>query len=226
VEALARALERRRTFYNALFAEARSQHADLEPDDMLEHLRLRVTPVFAALPDLSPDAADRALEAFYRASLQLLSRRLAGKHALGSINLNWEQLLPRLAPLLAGAPRRVVALLSNAAFNLDQARSARPAEWLARMLAVAEHCGNVETLVAAGQVAAWRAGLPQFRAEALRLCAELPPAALSALLATKDDTNTPAASNALVQRLSRHRFTYSSAETLSSRRPGHAHLSL
>jgi hypothetical protein len=215
VEALAKALERRRTFYNALFAETRSQHADLEPEDMLEHLRLRVTPAFAALPDLSPDAADRALEALYRASLQLLSRRLAGRHALGSINATWEQLLPRLAPLLAIAPRRVVALLSNAAFNLDQARSARPAEWLARMLAVAEYCGDMETLVAAGQVAAWRAGLPQFRTEALRLSAELPPAAVSALLGTNGDGIASAESNALIKRLFDNRFSYSSAETRS-----------
>jgi hypothetical protein len=215
LEALAKALERRRAFYNALFAEARGQHAELEPEDTLEHLRLRVAPAFAALPDLSRDAEDRALEALYRASLQLLSRRLAGRHALGSINVVWEQLLPRLVPLLAIAPRRVVALLSNAAFNLDQVPSARPAEWLARMLAVADHCGDMETLAAAGQIAAWRAGLPQFRTEALRRCAQFQPAALAALLGSKDDASTAAATDALVRRLSSRRFAYSSAETLS-----------
>ena len=205
--ALLAALDRRRDHCNALFAEARRESPALEPADVLEHLRLRVGPIFHALPELSPDASDRVLDALYRASLELLARRLGGKHALGSINSVWELLLPRVAPLIAIAPRRVVAALSNAAFNLDQAR-ARPAEWLARMLAVAEHCRDIETLIGAGQVAAWRSGLPQYRSGALGLCGSLQPPVVRALFGWVEGSE-PKALAALAQ----SRFVSSERDT-------------
>jgi hypothetical protein len=78
---------------------------------------------------------------------------------------------------------------------------------------VAESCGDLETLVAAGQVAAWRSGLPQYRAGALQLCTQLQPTALSALLGAQGEP-AAAASGALLQRLSSRRFSYEDTGSL------------
>jgi len=212
VEALARALERRREHYNALFAEAQRRSAQLDGGDMLEHLRRRVAPVMAALPELGAGAEDRVLEALYRASLELLGRGLAGgRSASGSINAVWEALLPALAHVVAASPRRVVAALSNAAFNLDQTPGARPREWLERLLAAASQVGDVESLLAAGQVAAWRAGLSHYRAGALARCRSLAPDVLSALL------GSAGAGDAQIERLSSRRFVYPQGDALGLR---------
>jgi hypothetical protein len=214
LEALAKALERKRAHYNALFAEARQRNLELEPADLVLHLKGRVAPIFAALPELSPEAQDRVLDVLYKASLELLTRRLLGNQARGSINRVWEALLPRVAPLIAVAPRRVVAALSNAAFNLDQELSARPEQWLASMVAVAPHCSDLETLVAAGQVAAWRAGLPQFRTNALALCGAFSPELCALLLAGADTAQIPVGVNA-IERLQSRRFVYPNGDGLA-----------
>jgi hypothetical protein len=209
VEALARALERRREHYNALFAEAQRRSVQLDGGDMLEHLRRRVAPILTALPELSADAEDRVLEALYRASLELLGRGLAGARSqAGSINAVWEVLLPALAHLVAATPRRVVAALSNAAFNLDQTPGARPREWLELLLGASSQLGDVETLLAAGQVAAWRAGLSHYRAGALERCPRLAPDVLSALLGSR---------GAPLERLASHRFVYPEGDALRLR---------
>jgi hypothetical protein len=222
VEALSLALDRNRAHYNALFAEARQRNAGLEGKDVLEHLTQRIAPIFRALPPaLSEEAQDRVLEALYRASLELIILGLLGNHSKGSINAVWESLLPSAAHLIALAPRRVVAALSNAAFNLDQAPSARAAEWLERMLAVIVHCFDIETLIATGQVAAWRAGMPQFRSGALALCPTLPPSVLRTVLDAPGTQISPfaegtvPAADASVERLMRKRFAYSNADTRS-----------
>jgi hypothetical protein len=208
VEALARALERRREHYNALFSEAQGRSAQLDGRDMLDHLRRRVAPVVAALPELGADAEDRVLEALYRASLELLGRGLGGRSAAGSINAVWELLLPALAHVVAVAPRRVVAALSNAAFNLDQTPGARPSEWLELLLAASSRVGDVESLLAAGQVAAWRAGLSHYRAGARERCRALAPDVLSALLGSGETR---------LERLSSRRFVYPDGDALRLR---------
>lgn len=213
MEALSKALQRRRAYYNALFAEASQRNAELNGADVLEHLKRRVAPIFEALPALSDDAADRALEVLYRASLDLLSRRLVGERAPGSLNVVWQQLLPRVAPLIAIAPRRVVAALCNAAFNLDQATSARPSEWLGRMLAASEHCQDIETLSAVGQVAAWRSGLPQYRTVALEHCKVFSPAVLDATLGPVAAGAHAGFTAALLTRLQLSRFAFTPGVT-------------
>jgi hypothetical protein len=84
---------------------------------------------------------------------------------------------------LARAPERVVAAVSNALHSLaaaaasDAARSndgARPAEWIDTMTRLAPQCPDIDSLLQAGQVAAWRAGLAHFRDGALALAAKLP----------------------------------------------------
>jgi len=210
VEALGRALERRREHYNALFVEAQRRSAELDPSDLLDHLRQRVLPIFQALPEISSDAEDRVLEVLYRSSLELLSRRLAGRHAArGTINAVWEQLLPRAARLVAVAPRRVVAALSNAASHLDGVPSARSNEWLERMSRAVAQCADLETLIGAGQVAAWRAGLCHFRPAALGLCHTLAPDVLDALLGWP-----PASRARALQRLESRRFLYPEGDAL------------
>jgi hypothetical protein len=82
------------------------------------------------------------------------------------------------------------------------------------MLAISEHCQDIETLMRAGQVAAWRSGLPHYRASALAHCPTLPPQALALALRSTDTTQTTDA-NALLAQLSQKRFAAASAPVLS-----------
>jgi hypothetical protein len=208
VEALSRALERKRAYYNALFAEAKKRSAEVDATAFLAHLRERVAPILEALPSSSPEGLDRVLDALYRASLELFVRRLLGPSArrpeLNGADVTtpvervWLELLPKLPGLVALAPRRVTAALANAAYNLGQASSARPDEWFGRMLAVSEHCHDVETLFKAGQVAAWRSGLPHFRQGAIAAAKDLDLSLLGLLLGPISlPASTAAAANAM-----------------------------
>jgi hypothetical protein len=60
---------------------------------------------------------------------------------------------------------------------------ARPGEWIEAMERLAPQCADVESLLQAGQVAAWRAGLAHFREGALAVAAKLPAQLTSLALA-------------------------------------------
>ena len=77
--------------------------------------------------------------------------------------------------------------LTNALYNLAQTPGARGREWLEGMRALALQCADVAILLKVGQVLAWRAGLAHYRAGALAVCAQLPPALARAALGIPPD---------------------------------------
>jgi hypothetical protein len=81
----------------------------------------------------------------------------------------------RLGFLMAAAPRRLIPALSNAAHQLATTPGARPGQWLDLMERLGQVAADVETLLRAGQVAAWRAGLAHFREPAVALLETLDP---------------------------------------------------
>jgi len=74
---------------------------------------------------------------------------------------------------VAESPRIVVGSVTNALYNLATTPGARPHEWAASLLQAADACPDTATLLKAGQVAAWRAGLAHYRLSALEICAQL-----------------------------------------------------
>ncbi len=163
-------LKDRRERYNAAFAAARHRRTALKGPAFLEHLRLRVDPIVAALP---VEGRAPVCDALYDLSLELVGCDLFGRYPV--TGEGWQRLLPRVAGLLPAAPRRLIASLTNALANLCEQPGARASWWLERMLEVP--VSDAETLLAVGQVLAWRAGLPHYREGALAICARLGPAA-------------------------------------------------
>jgi hypothetical protein len=97
--------------------------------------------------------------------------------------------LPKLARFIAADPQMVVGAVTNALYNIAATPGARPGEWMRDMIGLAELSDDVNTLLNAGQVCSWRAGLAHYRADALSIAETLPsPIARLALGLPADDT--------------------------------------
>jgi hypothetical protein len=121
--------------------------------------------------------------AAYEAALELVGQNLAGPGSRqAEIETAWRRVLTGAAPLVAGAPARVIAAVCNAVHQLASTPGARPAQWIETMESLAPQCADVEAFLKLGQVAAWRAGLAHFRTGALDVADALPePLALAAV---------------------------------------------
>lgn len=170
---------------NARFAEARRQRPDLDGEAFARFLREAVDPLVRAVEAARPERAPEVARAAYELGLELVGQGLAGPAARDRwVNAGWMEVAPAAAALVAAAPDRVLAALSNALHRLAATPGARPAEWVAAMTALSPACADADAFLAAGQVAAWRAGMAHFRAGALAAADALPPAlALAAVRA-------------------------------------------
>jgi hypothetical protein len=172
---LAEALAKGRERYNARFAQARRMNRRLEPADFSRVLTDLVAPLVEAVARVDPAAVEPTVEALFDVSLELLGHDCLGPGARQPlVDRGWRELLPALAPLLAKAPGVVAASISNALFNLGQESGADVETWIRGMEELQPDCPDVETLLAMGQVLAWRCGLAHFRAGALEVWARLP----------------------------------------------------
>jgi len=181
--AFAAILRSARAELNARFAEARRQRPDLSGAAFAAFLRHAVDPLVAAVERVHPDRVAEVALAAYGLGLELVGQGLAGPNARdASIDEGWRAVAPAAAALVAAAPERVLAALGNALHQLAATPGARPAEWTAAMAALGPRCGDADTFLRLGQVAAWRAGMAHFRAGALAAADALPvPLALAAL---------------------------------------------
>lgn len=156
-----RALSARRGRYNAQFRQARS----LDAQEFLAHLRDAVGPVVDAC-----DAGD-ADPVPVTDALVDLSVALGGRRQLDGL---WPLLLS-LVRFVGTAPRRVPVALANALHHLTVSPAGRPADWISTVVSLAEQTDEVDELLDAGAVAAWRCGLAQLRHSALDTAARLRP---------------------------------------------------
>jgi MoxR-like ATPase len=139
--------------------------------DLLVNL---VAPLVNTVHAVAPGRVSEAGEALYAVALELLGQDVLGPNArYPHIVEGWRVLLPGLARFVAEAPRVMAGSVTNALYNLSATPGARPHEWAASLLQMAEACPDTATLLTAGQVAAWRAGLAHYRLPALEICAQL-----------------------------------------------------
>ncbi|MBI3243516.1 MAG: hypothetical protein HYZ49_14630 [Chloroflexi bacterium] len=170
----AQTLEANRARFNARFAEARRFKPNLNAEALAEHLRSVVAPIVEAVARQNPAAATETVETLYDLSLDLIGQELLGPASrYPAINEGWKTVLPSLPQHLASAPRAVISAITNALYNFSLEPSARPGEWMKLMLELAPLCPDVDTLLKAGQVAAWRSGLAHYRQGALEICRTL-----------------------------------------------------
>jgi hypothetical protein len=167
---LATVLETRRSACNAAFLLSRRQYRRLEGAAFMDYLRSVVAPLVEAATDPDPVAM-----ALYDLSLQVV-----GAGLVRDATPLWTTVLPTLVTLLEKEPQRVSASLTNGAVNLSRTPGARPDEWLAILRQWGPACPDVDTLLALGQVAAWRAGMAHYRVSALQV--RLPEALCHAVL--------------------------------------------
>jgi len=164
-----------RARFNAKFAEARHYKPTLEGEVFAELLRTLVAPIVEAVDQTQPEATEATAETLYDTALDLLAQDFLGPTSrYPAITSGWTHVLPKLGRFLAADPRGVVGAVTNALHNIAVTPGARPGEWMRDLIALAEACADVDTLLKAGQVCAWRAGLAHYRADALILAAELP----------------------------------------------------
>jgi hypothetical protein len=131
-----------------------------------------VAPIVDAVGRVEKHAVPLVTESLYDLSLQLLVQELLGPSSrYPVIAEGWRSLLPHAAELVAAAPQRFVGSITNALYNLARTPGARPQQWLADMKHLAGVGGaDVEIVLRAGQVAAWRAGLAHYRDGAIAAC--------------------------------------------------------
>ncbi len=190
--AFAQILEASRARFNARFAEARRFQPRLDPAAFSDHVRSVVAPLVEAVARERADKAAEVADVLYDLSLDLLGQEFLGPDSrYPFIVEGWRFLLPRLSRFIAEAPREVVGSMTNALYNLSTTPGARPGEWAASLLKLAEVCPDAPTLLKAGQVAAWRAGMAHYRLTVLDLCRDLPPPAVLIALGLSPQADHP-----------------------------------
>lgn len=180
--AVAALLAAQRDALNERFAARRRGGARIDPAAFLAHVREAVAPAVDRVHARFPERAAAALAALYDAALDLFAASLLGPEAkLPAVHRVWTDLLPHAVPLLAREPASVIGCLCNAAVHVAGQRGTRPELWLGRMRSALPHCQSLAALVDAGVVAAWQAGMPQFRGPALAAAERAPskPAAVA-----------------------------------------------
>lgn len=174
--AVAAMLDGQRDALNERFAVRRRGGAKIEPTAFLAHLRDALAPLLAELNARFPERAAAVLTALYDASLDLFAASLLGPETkLPAMSRVWTELLPDAVTLLAREPVSLVGCLCNANFQVAQQRGTRPDLWLDRMRAALPHCQSVADVLDAGLVAAWQAGMPQYREPALAAAERMRP---------------------------------------------------
>ncbi len=169
------ALAAGRERFNTLFAAARRGTA-LDPAAFQDWVRVGIAPAVDAAAALRPETAGGVLHALFEQSLELSAQRILGPGAPDSVvAAGWRRLLPALPSLLAAEPAGLSASVVNALHRLAATAGARPEEWTAAMLRAGPHCADLTAFRSAGLVAAWRAGLAQYREQALFLARHLDP---------------------------------------------------
>ena len=191
----ARALERRREWFNTRFAMARFELRRLDGDALLDFLRERADPIvdaaFAADPGADEQALDRVIDALFEAALELVGRDLVARAPL--VTESWSALLPRAAHLLRREPTRVTRSISNAVYGLtDELSESATRDWMHTMTDLAPRFETVDPWLACGCVAAWRAGLAHYREGALDACRALGSDVVARLLGVDADTGAEA----------------------------------
>jgi hypothetical protein len=166
--AFQRVLAERRDRYNALYAQARRNARNLDAPGFLGQLRDLVGPAVDAAAATGADPLPVA-DALVELSLVLSTRgTLRNTDGLRLV-------LPELASFVGRDPRRVPVAVVNALHHLESAPDGRPGAWLDTMITASRVVPDVPALLDVGAVAAWRCGLAQLRAAALRTAERLTP---------------------------------------------------
>ncbi|MBK8228973.1 MAG: hypothetical protein IPK72_00015 [Candidatus Eisenbacteria bacterium] len=183
-------LQATRDDLNHRFADVRRANAGLDGQAFLSFVAESIDPLAQAVPAGNAERIRSVVDAAYDIGLELFSKGLVGGQARSrQIEAAWREVATATGGLLAASPRRLLAALTNAVVNLE-GEGGRAEEWVARMATIAPRCGDLETLLRVGQVAAWRAGLAHHRSGALAVADGLDEGLVRAALDVRRDRGT------------------------------------
>jgi hypothetical protein len=158
-----------REHFNAQFAVAKRQYGELDPASFEDYLRRVVDPLVCATRAVSADAVGTVAQAAYDVGLELVGQRLytgTHQHYFGT---EFPELLRAYVARVVDAPLTVLGALGNALHHLGATTGGDPGRFTRDMLRLASHVPDTKTLLALGQVQAWRAGFAHFRQGALEV---------------------------------------------------------
>lgn len=155
--------------YNARFVEARRYKSKIDAAAFSDVLSTTLAPIVEAVNAVDSTKTLDCFNALYDLALELLGQELLGPRTRCAVlEEGWRTLLPALSKHLSTEPRKVAGAVSNALYNLAQTPGARPAAWMKTIGAFGAKAPDVATLLQAGQVAAWTAGMAHYRNDALK----------------------------------------------------------
>ena len=174
--AFAAILADKRARFNSQFAEAKTYRPNLDAQAFAAHLTQIVGPIVERVAAVRPEQAGAAADALYTLSLDLLGREFLGPRSrYPALAEGWRVVFGQLPERVAAAPWQFPGAITNALYNLSTTPGARPEEWMQAVVALSSACDDVAELLATAPVAAWRAGLAQYRLSALARCRSLKP---------------------------------------------------
>lgn len=180
-----RALQQDRERYNQQFKLAQASRPNLDGRAFALSLRSWVAPLVEAIAAIDPERVEVATAELYEVALGLLlGGHFPSPDQSQALDQLWTEVLIGMADSVCVAPRRVSGALSNAVVYLGR-HQAGYARWIAALSEVRaelDDAEDVDTLLRAGQVLAWRCGVAAFRSAALNICAQLPTRVLAACL--------------------------------------------
>lgn len=211
-----RLLEEQRGALNARFQQSRALGVRVSPAVWLAHLQTGILPLVDAVHAVMPERAGLALRELYDVSLELRQCGAWNESAdVASQGLQrlWQQVLPLVPRLIAHDPRGIAGSLSNAVLTLARLGKVEVRRWLERMERSASSTESGEQLLQVGLVAAWTAGLAEYRLPALQLAEKLPAELQRLLFDTGPETNAAELAR-ILQRWSTHPWYNWSATTV------------
>jgi hypothetical protein len=183
-EPLLRALEEERDTLNERFRQRQRGGQRIDGSAFLAHVEQAIAPLVMQVHACLPERTRGAVVQLYEASLDLFAASQLGPSASSPlVHRTWKELLPHVSPrVLALHPQQAAGCLSNAVVQIAAQTGARAGEWIDLMGRAAPQCGTLSELLDAGKVAAWLAGMVQYRQAALEIAGRLPTKVACALL--------------------------------------------
>jgi hypothetical protein len=178
--ALDRALQAGRRQFNDRVSEACRMQPGFDTSAAEALLRGPLDRLATLAASVDPERTGSLLLAAFAVGLTL---QLRGKGEQPLIQALWRDVLPACLPLALQQPRDTLGALFNAALYLLSLGGGQPDRWAREMARLAGRCEDLACLKRLGQVLAWRCGVAQFRASALKVARRLPPGLAAAALA-------------------------------------------
>jgi hypothetical protein len=183
---LTQVLRSARPQLNEKVAQAQRRFSSFDPNAFAAFIERNVDPLVSAVAATNSERSAGVALAAFDLALQIVAQGLGSAGRIRPVMDGvWQQVLPACARLVGDHQLELIGPLCNAAIFLGSSDYARPEQWIREMAALARRAESLTQLQALGQLAAWRAGLAQFRSGAIAAADTLPaPLALAAIGAT------------------------------------------